>query len=125
MERKQKNQRRYYMTTKTEEQKEMHRSFSASEKCRAVLTLWTEKKNSSAVCRELTIKWTQLNIWQNQALEGMFRALDTGQSTEKVMLGTRLERLLDRKTDPRPSRLEKRLDMITRKKGVQPESAPG
>jgi len=55
----------------------------------------------------------------------MFRALDTGQSTEKVMLGTRLERLLDRKTDPRPSRLEKRLDMITRKKGVQPESAPG
>ena len=119
------------MTTKTEEMKEskekrMHRSFSAQEKCRAVLPVWTERRHPAAVCRELSVKWTQLNMWQNQALGAMLRALDTGRSTERAMLGDRLERLLDRKTEPRSStsRLEKRLDMISRRKVVQQENTP-
>lgn len=118
------------MTAKTGEQKEIktkrpQRIFTASEKCRAVLALWTERRNAAAVCRELSIKWVQLNIWQNHALEGMLKALDTGRSPERAMLGDRLERLLDRKTEPRPSMLAKRLDMIVKKKEIQQEKTPG
>jgi len=121
------------MTAKTTEQKEAkepkakrtHRAFSAEEKCRAVLAVWTERRSPAAVCRELSVKWTQLGMWQNIALSAMLKALDTGRSTERPALGERLERLIARKSGGRPAAmLERRLDAIRAKKPAgQQESA--
>src|SRR4030042_235912 len=48
---------------------------TAKEKCRAVLSVWTEKRKPGEVCRELGIAWTVLNQWQDRAMEGMLLGL--------------------------------------------------
>lgn len=71
---------------------------TAEEKCRAVLSVWTEKRKAAEVCRELGIAWTLLNQWQSRAMEGMLLALQPRVQTEKtVALSPRLAVLLDRK----------------------------
>jgi len=44
---------------------------TAEEKCRAVLSVWTERRKPGEVCRELGVAWTLLNQWQERAMEGM------------------------------------------------------
>jgi len=51
-------------------------SLTASDKCKAVLSVWTEKRKPSQVCKELGVKWTILMLWQNRAMEGMLQALE-------------------------------------------------
>jgi transposase-like protein len=71
-------------------------SIPATEKCRAVLSVWTERRKPSAVCRELGVKWMILKHWQNRALEGMLRALEPRRSAEQgTELSPRLQSLLD------------------------------
>ena len=60
---------------KEQPKKERHHH-SAEEKVRAVLSLWSEKRTTTQVCREHDIKWTVLKEWQNRALEGMMQALE-------------------------------------------------
>ena len=72
---------------------------SAEEKCRAVLSVWTERRKPGEVCRELGVTWNILNQWQNQAMEGMLLALQPRVPVEKrVALNPRLAVLLDRKS---------------------------
>jgi transposase-like protein len=72
---------------------------TAKEKCRAVLSVWTEKRKAGEVCRELGVAWSVLNQWQEQAMEGMLLALQPRVAVDKtVALNTRLAVLLERKS---------------------------
>src|SRR5512136_2891696 len=44
-------------------------SHTAEEKCRAVLSVWTERRKPAEVCRELGVAWTVFNQWQERARE--------------------------------------------------------
>jgi len=72
---------------------------TAKEKCRAVLSVWTERRKPGEVCRELGIAWTVLNQWQERAMEGMLVALQPRAAVDKaVALNSRLGVLLERKS---------------------------
>jgi transposase-like protein len=72
---------------------------TAEEKCRAVLSIWTERRKPGEVCRELGVTWNLLNQWQDLAMEGMLLALQPRVSVEKaVALNPRLAVLLERKS---------------------------
>jgi len=72
---------------------------TAEEKCRAVLSVWTERRKPGEVCRELGVTWNLLNQWQDLAMEGMLLALQPRISEEKgVALNPRLAVLLERKS---------------------------
>ena len=73
---------------------------TAEEKCRAVLSVWTERRKPVEVCQELGVAWSILNQWQERAMEGMLLALQPRvQVTEKtVALNSRLAVLLERKS---------------------------
>ena len=71
---------------------------TAAEKCRAVLSVWTEKRRLGEVCRELGVAWSSLNQWQDRAMEGMLMALQPRVVVDKdVALNPRLAVLLERK----------------------------
>ena len=81
---------------KRERKSSMH---TAEERCRAVLSVWTERRKPGEVCRELGVTWNLLNQWQDQAMEGMLLALQPRVSVEKaVALNPRLAVLLERKS---------------------------
>lgn len=99
-------------------------SHTAMEKCRAVLSVWTEKRKPSAVCQELGVKWTILMHWQNRAMEGMLQALEPRMNLEKgSALSPRLQAMLQQrekdlqaKSAIKPvNRLEARLATIVAK----------
>ena len=99
-------------------------SLTASDKCKAVLSVWTEKRKPSQVCKELGVKWTILMLWQNRAMEGMLQALEPRRNLEKgavlsprlqVMLAQREKNLLTRSSLKPGNRLETRLANIATK----------
>jgi len=102
---------------------------TAKEKCRAVLSVWTEKRKPGEVCRELGIAWTVLNQWQERAIEGMLLALQPRAALDKaVALNSRLAVLLERKSKGGTMKeLERRLarlqGMPATKQGDQREAA--
>src|SRR4030042_1009769 len=49
--------------------------YTAQQKCRAVLSVWTERRKPGEVCREMGVGWSLLNQWQDRAMEGMLLAL--------------------------------------------------
>jgi transposase-like protein len=72
---------------------------TAEQKCRAVLSVWTERRKIGEVCRELGVPWSLLNQWQDRAMEGMLLALQPRVPVEKgVALNARLAVLLERKS---------------------------
>ena len=72
---------------------------SAEQKCRAVLSVWTERRKPVEICRELGVPWSLLNQWQDRAMEGMLLALQPRVPVEKgVALNPRLAVLLERKS---------------------------
>jgi transposase-like protein len=87
---------------------------TAKEKCRAVLTVWTERRKAGEVCRELGVAWSVLNQWQEQAMEGMLVALQPRAGVDKtVALNSRLAVLLERKSKGGTMKeLERRLSRL-------------
>jgi transposase-like protein len=72
---------------------------TAEEKCRAVLSVWTEKRKAGEVCRELGVVWGILQQWQDRAMEGMLLALQPRVTVERgVALSPRLAVLLEKKS---------------------------
>lgn len=73
--------------------------FTAVEKARAVLALWTERSSGSELCKELGTTWNMLSLWQEQAMEGMVQALEPKRSAPcgNTPLNPRLQGLLERK----------------------------
>lgn len=88
------------MTNLRRKPRRPQRRFSAADKCRAVLTLWTERRSVTELCRELDVKWNVLNQWQEQAMDGMLHALEPKRAVPcgQIPLATRLQSLLERKT---------------------------
>jgi len=71
---------------------------TAEEKCRAVLSVWTERRKPGEVCQELGVAWSLLSQWQKRAMEGMLLALQPRVPVEKgVALNPRLAVLLERR----------------------------
>lgn len=74
------------------------------DKCRAVLAVWTERKQASALCRELGINPSVLSQWQDRALSGMLDSLEprgVQEGTGGPALPPQVKRLLDRKVRAR------------------------
>ncbi len=72
---------------------------TAEEKCRAVLSVWTERRKPGEVCQELGVAWSLLSQWQARAMEGMLLALQPRVPVEKgVALNPRLAVLLERRS---------------------------
>jgi hypothetical protein len=70
---------------------------TAEQKCRAVLSVWTERRKPGEVCQELGVAWSLLNQWQERAMEGMLLALQPRVLVDKgVALSPRLAVLLER-----------------------------
>src|SRR5271169_1949897 len=97
------------------EKKRPTMNYGAMEKCRAVLSVWTERRRPAEVCRELTIPSMVLAQWQKRALEGMLQALEPRVSLDKgAALSSRLQAMLEKKrltilTSTAQGRLEKTL----------------
>ena len=81
------------------EEKKRRSGHTAEEKCRAVLSVWTERRKPGEVCRELGVAWSLLNQWQQRAMEGILLALQPRIPVQKtVALNSRLAVLLERKS---------------------------
>lgn len=97
------------------ERKRQVLQYGAMEKCRAVLSVWTERRRPAEVCRELSIPWMVFASWQKRAMEGMLQALEPRVRLEKgPALSPRLQRMLEKKrlsllTSTAQSRLDKSL----------------
>jgi transposase-like protein len=72
------------------------RVVSARAKVQAVLTIWSGRRNTSQVCRELGVNWGSLNGWERKGLQGIHKAMGGEELTSPVQgeLGRRLEGLL-------------------------------
>ena len=81
----------------------------AMEKCRAVLSIWSEKRKASEVCREMGMGTSLLCQWQDAAMEGMLAALEPRWKEEAhcPALQPKLRRLLERKIGEKEGRLPK------------------
>jgi len=80
--------------------------YGAVEKCRAVLAVWTERKQASVLCRELGMSASLFSLWQDRALSGMLEALEprgtrAGTEGQGPALSVLVKRLLDRKARAR------------------------
>ena len=104
---------------------------TAEEKCRAVLSVWTERRKPGEICRELGVSWTVMSQWQARAMEGMLLALQPRVPMEKgVALSPRLAVLLERKSkggamkglDRRLARLQSKTRFNERSPGKPGES---
>ena len=106
---------------KNNEAKKTKRTFTAKEKCEAVLSVWSERRKPSEVCRDLEVTWPQLENWQKAGLRGMLRALEPRWRPEKdrpAPLGPRVEKLLSATEMQvrRQSRLDARLKALEESK---------
>ena len=102
-------------------------SHTAEEKCRAVLSVWTERRKPGEVCREWGVAWSLLNQWQERAMEGMLLALQprTPVMEKTVALNSRLAVLLERKSKGGAMKgLERRLARLQSKTRLH-ERSPG
>jgi transposase-like protein len=92
------------------------------EKCRAVLSVWTERRKPGEVCQELGVDWGVLKQWQDRAMEGMLMALQPRVQVERgVALSPRLAVLLKRSQAGMMKRLDKRLRKVQRNLKVPQE----
>ena len=104
--------------------------YGAAEKCRAVLSVWTEKRKPGEVCRELDIPYMVLSHWQNRALEGMLQALEPRVRLDRgPALSPRLQALLEKRssvigTRKASGRLEERLARIQGGKESRKSDSP-
>jgi transposase-like protein len=96
--------------------KQARRRFAPQQKITAVLSVWTERRTISQMCREMAISPALLNQWQNQAMEGMLTALSPKKADQPAMLPSRLERLIERSLPDPTVKLQKRLKAIEQSK---------
>jgi transposase-like protein len=105
------------------EEKKGRSRYTAEEKCRAVLSIWTERRTPAEVCRELGVAWTVVKQWQERAMEGMLLALQprAPMREKTVALNARLAVLLERKSGAMKG-LERRLARLQSKTRVKQRS---
>jgi transposase-like protein len=87
--------------------------YTPEEKCRAVLSVWTERRKPGEVCREMGVTWAILQQWQDRAMEGMLLALQPRVPVERgVALSLRLAVLLRKSQAGIMKGLDKRLKRL-------------
>jgi hypothetical protein len=97
---------------------------TALDKCKAVLSVWSERRKPSEICRELSIQWAILEHWQNRAMEGMLQALEPRINLERgPALSPRLASLIEKRCAKRasPDRLDARLSKVQQARNVRKE----
>ena len=92
------------------------RAFDPHQKITAVLSVWTEKRTTTQMCRELSISASLLNQWQNQAMAAMVTALSPKRPGQSKTLNPRLNRLIEKNLPDPTAKLQKRLKTIERAK---------
>lgn len=111
------------MSTETKAKKEPL-PHSAQQRVQAVLSIWTERRHTREVCRELAIHPSVLYAWEKRALGAMLKALEPAMRQEPgPALSPKLERLLLRQSfeqKGRMARLEKRLAKLQEPKSSSP-----
>jgi hypothetical protein len=105
------------------ERKQPSVNYGAMERCRAVLSIWTERRKPAEVCRELSIPWMVLSMWQKRAMEGMLQALEPRVNLDRgPALSPRLQVMLEKNrltmALPSKGRLHYRLAKM---QGAKPE----
>lgn len=94
------------MNTTTERKtRRTRRRYSAGEKAAAVLAVWSGRRRTARVCRELSVNWGILRSWEQRAILGVRTALGDlpGEQTPTRgggVLGRRLETLLGEAQTP-------------------------
>lgn len=88
------------------------RRFDAKEKITAVLSVWTERRTATQMCREMAISPALLNQWQNLAMEGILAALSPKRAEQPALLSSRLIRLVEKSLPDPTAKLQKRLKAI-------------
>jgi hypothetical protein len=80
--------------------------YHATEKCRAVLAVWTEQRTGTQICAELAISAGQFGQWQETAMAGMLGALEPKwtEDASAPALPLKLKRLLEKKLAEREGR---------------------
>ncbi len=100
------------------------RPFTAHQRVQAVLAVWTERRRPVEVCRELAITEKMLSHWEQRALAGMLKALESQTRLEGgPALSPKLERLLAQQAARhagRLARLDKRLAKLQDPKAIPP-----
>jgi transposase-like protein len=106
--------------------KRTRRQFTAADKCRAVLMIWTERRSGMDVARELGVTWTVLSGWQEQAMTGMISALEPKRTHVPTAspLSTRLQQLLDRKAGRPAAEKALRPAPVKRLAETEPQKRP-
>ena len=98
--------------------------YSAPQRVHAVLSIWSERRRTREVCRELAIHPTALYAWERRALQAMLQALEPATRQEPgPALSPKLERLLARQAllqKGRMAKLERRLAKLQEPKAPSP-----
>ena len=76
--------------------KRKRRTFETQQKATAVLSIWTERRTATEVCRDMGVSWALVNQWQNQAMEGMIAGLEPKKKQHEVELNARLTKLIEK-----------------------------
>ena len=66
----------------------------------------------------MSVSWTLVDRWQNQAMEAMIAALSPKKKEEPKQLNPRLQQLIDKNTQGTLVKLERRLKQIQNKANV-------
>lgn len=111
------------MSTETKARKEPL-PYNAQQRVQAVLSIWSERRGTREVCRELAIHPSALYAWEKRALVAMLQALEPARRQEPgPALSPKLERLLARQAfeqKGRMAKLEKRLAKLQEPKAPPP-----
>lgn len=83
------------------------KEYGVEQKCRVVLSVWTERRKATEVMKELGLSPTLFWQWQDRALSGMLDALtprNGAEGTTGPALPEAVKRLLERKLTTRELR---------------------
>ena len=105
------------MEKKTETKNQTKRRiFSAQEKTRAILEVWTNARKPVEVAREMDIAGSLLDLWQQKAMKAILEAMEPRQGDPDSVgtpLPSRVEGLLVKQArTPVESRLVERLGQV-------------
>lgn len=93
---------------------------TAPQRVQAVLSIWTERRRRGEICQELAITPKTLSHWEQRAIAGMLKALESPSRREgSPALSLKLERLLTQQAARhagRLARLDKRLAKLQESK---------
>src|SRR5215831_5173350 len=111
------------MTAEVKAKKELL-PYNAQQRVQAVLSVWSERRRTREICRELAIHPSALYAWERRGLQAMLQALEPVRGQEAgPALSPKLERLLARQAlqqKGRMAKLEKRLAKLQEPKAPPP-----